>query len=44
MNTNEAMKFFFTKIKSYLVKNCIIAFNEPYNFPCWEEGEYKALK
>ena len=26
------------------MKNSIIAFDEIYNFPGWEYGEYKALK
>ena len=44
MDTYETTKFILTKIKPYLVKNCIIAFDELYNFPGWEVGEYKALK
>ena len=44
VDTYEATKFVLTKIKPYLVKNCIIAFDELYNFPGWEAGEYKALK
>jgi len=44
MDTYETTKFVLTKIKPYLVKNCIIAFDELYNFPGWEAGEYKALK
>ncbi len=44
MDTYETTKFVLTKIKPYLLKNCIIAFDELYNFSGWEEGEYKALK
>jgi len=44
MDTYETTKFILTKIKPYLVKNCIIAFDELYNYPGWEVGEYKALK
>jgi hypothetical protein len=44
MDTYETTKFVLTKIKPYLVKNCIIAFDELYNYSGWEEGEYKALK
>jgi hypothetical protein len=44
MDTYETTKFVLTKIKPYLVKNCIITFDELYNYPGWEVGEYKALK
>ena len=44
MDTYETTKFVLTKIKPYLVKNCIIAFDELYNYSGWEVGEYKALK
>jgi hypothetical protein len=44
MDTYESTKFVLTKIKPYLTKGCYIAFDELYNFPGWEEGEYKALK
>ena len=44
MDTYESTKFVLTKIKPYLQKNCIISFDELYNFPGWEVGEYKALK
>jgi hypothetical protein len=30
--------------KKYLCKNSIIVFDELYNFPGWDVGEYKALK
>jgi len=44
MDTYETTKFILTKIKPYLVKNCIIAFDELYNYSGWEVGELKALK
>jgi hypothetical protein len=44
MDTYETTKFVLTKIKPYLAKNCIIAFDELYNHSGWEVGEYKALK
>lgn len=44
MDTYESTKFVLTKIKPFLVKNSIIAFDELYNYPGWEVGEYKALK
>ena len=44
MDTYESTKFVLTKIKPYLTKNCTIAFDELYNYPGWELGEYKALK
>jgi hypothetical protein len=44
MDTYESTKFVLTKIKPYLTKNCTIAFDELYNYPGWEVGEYRALK
>ena len=44
MDTYESTKFVLTKIKPYLTKNCYIAFDELYNYPGWEMGEYRALK
>ena len=44
MDTYETTKFVLTKIKPYIVRNCIIAFDDHYNFSGWEVGEYKALK
>jgi hypothetical protein len=44
MDTYETTKFVLTKIKPYLTKNCTIAFDELYNYPGWEFGEYRALK
>jgi len=31
------------KIKPYLIDKSIILFDELYNFPGWDVGEYKAL-
>jgi len=39
----ESTKFVLEKIKPYLSKKSIILFDELYNYPGWEEGEYKAL-
>jgi hypothetical protein len=44
MDTYETTKFVLSNIKPYLSKNCIILFDEFYNFPGWDVGEYKALK
>ena len=44
MDTYETTKFVLYEIKPYLIKNAIITFDELYNFPGWEVGEYKALK
>lgn len=44
MDTYGPTKFTLEKIKPYLIKNAIILFDELYNFPGWEHGEYKALK
>lgn len=43
MDTYKTTKFVLNKIKPYLIKNCIILFDELYNFPGWDVGEYKAL-
>ena len=44
MDTYSPTKFTLEKIKPYLVKDAIILFDELYNYPGWEYGEYKALK
>lgn len=44
MDTYSPTKFTLEKIKPYLTKNAIIIFDELYNYPGWENGEYKALK
>jgi hypothetical protein len=43
LDTYESTKFVLEKIKPRLSKNCIIAFDEIYNYSGWEAGEYKAL-
>lgn len=44
MDTYSPTKFTLEKIKPYLVKNCILIFDQLYNFVGWREGEFKALK
>jgi hypothetical protein len=44
MDTYESTRFVLDKLKSSLVPGAIIIFDELYNFPGWEYGEYKALK
>jgi hypothetical protein len=44
VDTYDTTKFILTKIKPYLSNNSIILFDELYNFPGWDVGEYKALK
>ena len=44
LDTYESTRFVLEKIKPYLIKNCIILFDELYNYCGWEVGEYKALK
>ena len=44
LDTYESTKFVLEKIKPYLSKQCIILFDELYNYCGWEVGEYKALK
>ena len=43
LDTYESPKYVLEIIKPYLVKNCIIIFDELYNYPGWDVGEYKAL-
>ena len=43
LDTYESSKYVLEVIKPYLVKNCIIIFDELYNYPGWDVGEYKAL-
>ena len=38
------MKIILELTKNFLEKGAIIVFDELYNFPGWEVGEYKALK
>ena len=42
-DTYETAKFILNSTKKYLSKNCIIVFDELYNYPGWDVGEYKAL-
>ena len=44
LDTYESSKFVLEKIKPYLIKNCVVVFDELYNYPGWDVGEYKALK
>lgn len=43
LDTYESTKYVLQKIKPYLKKNCIILFDELYNYSGWKVGEYKAL-
>ena len=43
LDTYESTKFVLEKIKPYMKKNCIILFDELYNYSGWKVGEYKAL-
>ena len=43
-DTYETTKFILSNLKPYLIKGCVILFDELYNFPGWRAGEYKALK
>ena len=44
LDTFESTKFVLENLKPHIKKKCIILFDELYNFPGWEVGEYKALK
>jgi hypothetical protein len=44
MDLYSPTKFVLEKVKSYLVKDAIIIFDQLYNYTGWEHGEYKALK
>lgn len=43
VDTYESTKFILKETKQYLSKNCIIVFDDFYNFSGWSVGEYKAL-
>lgn len=43
MDTYDPTKFTLKKIKPFLVKGCIIIFDDFYNYIGWEYGEYKAF-
>ena len=42
-DTYETGKYILKTLKPFLVKNCIIIFDELHNFTGWDSGEYKAL-
>lgn len=42
-DTYETTNYILKKLKPYLQNNCIILFDELYNFAGWSVGEYKAL-
>ena len=44
VDTYETSKLILKKIKKYLVPNATILFDELYNFPGWDVGEYRALR
>ena len=44
VDTYETTKFILKKIKKYLIPKATILFDELYNFPGWDVGEYKALR
>ena len=43
LDTYESTLFTLKSIKPYLNKNCIITFDDFYNFAGWEHGEHKAF-
>ncbi len=43
VDTYETTKFILKSTKKYLTKNCVILFDDLYNFTGWSVGEYKAL-
>ena len=44
LDTYDSSKFTLEAIKPYLKSGCVILFDEFYNFPGWEHGEFKALQ
>ena len=44
MDTYPSTKYALERLKPFFNKDAIIIFDELYNFPGWENGEYKALK
>ena len=44
LDTYESSKFVLSNLKPYISKNCIILFDQLYNFAGWRVGEYKALQ
>ena len=43
MDTYPTTKFVLKEMKPFLADQCIIIFDEIYNFSGWKVGEYKAL-
>jgi len=43
VDTYETTKFILNNTKKYLTKNCVIVFDDFYNFAGWSVGEYKGL-
>ena len=43
VDTYETSKFILKETKKYLTKDCVILFDDFYNFSGWSVGEYKAL-
>ena len=43
LDTYESTVYVLKIIKPLLKKGCVLLFDELYNFPGWESGEYKAL-
>jgi hypothetical protein len=44
MDTYPSTKYALERLKPFLSEDAIIIFDEFYNYPGWENGEYKALK
>ena len=44
LDTHPSTKYALERLKPFLNKDAIIIFDELYNVPGWENGEYKALK
>ena len=44
VDTYKTSKYILERINPLLVENAIIIFDELYNYPGWDVGEYKALK
>ena len=43
MDTYGATKYALNKIKPFLIKGSVILFDNFYNFPNWQQHEYKAF-
>ena len=44
MDTYPSTKYALERLKPFMVKGAIMIFDEFYNYPGWENGEFKALK